>query len=87
MDWAEVNWVGLAILSGSVFLSALIGSFIGRRNKVLTALLTAVIFAGIYLGWTGYLKQQLDQYDDTAGAVEQDPADAMAPSGDGMQSQ
>ena len=61
MDWSAVNWLNLSVFTASAFLAALIGGFIGRRNYTLTAFLTAIVFAAIYIGWSGYLKQQLDQ--------------------------
>lgn len=71
MDWSAVNWLNLGVLTASAFLSALVGSFIGRRNYGLTAFLTAVIFAAIYLGWMGYLQQQLDLFDKSPTAIQQ----------------
>lgn len=58
MDWSAINWLNLSVLTASVFLAALIGSFVGRRNYALTAFLSALIFAAIYIGWFGYLEQQ-----------------------------
>lgn len=67
MDWSAVNWLNLSVFTASAFVAALAGGFIGRRNYTLTAFLTAIFFAGIYIGWSGYLKQQLDQ---ASGASE-----------------
>lgn len=74
MDWSAVNYLNLSVLTASAFLSALIGSFIGRRNYPLTAFLSAIIFAAIYVGWSGYLKQQLGQVDAFPEQVQQGPA-------------
>lgn len=74
MDWSAVNWLSLAVLTASAFLSALIGSFIGRRNYSLTALIAAIIFAALYVGWSGYLKQQLGRIDALPEEVQPEPA-------------
>jgi hypothetical protein len=74
MDWSAVNWVSLSVLTGGAFLSAFIGGFIGRRNYTLTAFLSAIIFAAIYVGWSGYLKQQLGQVDAFREEAQQGPA-------------
>jgi cytoskeletal protein RodZ len=58
MDWTAINWLNLSVLTASAFLAALLGSFVGRRNYALTAFLSALIFAAIYIGWFGYLEQQ-----------------------------
>ena len=79
MDWSAVNWLSLSVLTASAFLAALIGSFIGRRNYALTAFLSAIIFAAIYVGWSGYLKQQLGQVDALPEEVQQGPPAATPP--------
>ncbi len=82
MDWSAVNWLNLSVLTASAFLSALIGSFIGRRSYALTAFLSAIVFAAIYVGWSGYLKQQLDQVDAVPQEVQQEPTAAPPPKSD-----
>lgn len=78
MDWSLINWFNLSVLTASAFLSALIGSFIGRRNYALTAVLSAILFAAIYIGWFGYLDQQLTQVEPEA--VRQTAPDTSPPS-------
>jgi uncharacterized membrane protein YkvI len=82
MDWSAINWLDLSILTASAFLSALIGSFIGRRNYPLTAFLSAIIFAAIYVGWSGYLKQELDEMDVAPQEVQQEPDADLSPGSD-----
>lgn len=72
MDWSAINWLNLSVLTASAFLAALIGSFIGRRNYALTAFLSALIFAAIYIGWFAYLEQQLRQADAGPDEVQQE---------------
>jgi len=82
MDWSAVNWINLSVLTASAFLSALIGSFIGRRSYALTAFLSAIIFAAIYIGWFAYLEHQLDEVDRSLEGVQQSPPAASSPAGD-----
>lgn len=81
MDWSAINWLNLSVLTASAFLAALIGSFIGRRSYALTAFLSALIFAAIYIGWFAYLEQQLRQVDAGPDEVHQE-APAASPSTD-----
>jgi len=82
MDWSAVNWLNLSVLTASAFLSALIGSFIGRRSYALTAFLSAIVFAALYVGWSGYLQQQLDQVDVVPHEVQQEPTAVPPPTSD-----
>jgi len=77
MDWSAINWLNLSVLTASAFLAALIGSFIGRRNYALTAFLSALIFAAIYIGWFGYLNQQ-EPTDQPTAQPEGKPSEAPA---------
>ncbi len=86
MDWSAVNWINLSVLTASAFLSALIGSFIGRRSYALTAFLSAIIFAAIYIGWFAYLDHQLDEADRSPEGVQQSPPAASSPAEDGTSS-
>jgi len=82
MDWSAVSWINLSVLTASAFLSALIGSFIGRRSYALTAFLSAIIFAAIYIGWFAYLEHQLDEVDRSPQAVQQSPPATSSPADD-----
>jgi len=48
IEWASVNWVYVALLSGFTFIAALIGNYISFRNRVIAAVLAAVLFAAIF---------------------------------------
>lgn len=74
MDWSAINWLNLSVLTASVFLSALIGSFIGRRHYALSAVLSAIVFAAIYIGWSGYLEQHLGEIVAAPQEAQQEPA-------------
>jgi hypothetical protein len=54
IDWASVNWIYVALLSAFAFLGALIGMILSMGNRLLGAVLAAVIFAAIFIFWTYY---------------------------------
>lgn len=57
IDWSAVNWLTVFILAGLAFVGALIGNFVNMifdGNPITGAILTAVLFAVAYLGWTYY---------------------------------
>jgi hypothetical protein len=54
IDLSQVNWLYVAILSGFVFVAALLGSIISFRNKVGGALIAAILFAAVFVFWTHY---------------------------------
>ncbi len=54
IDWANVNWVYVAVLAVFVFLSSLIGALLTFRHHVLGAVLSAVLFAAAFVFWTYY---------------------------------
>jgi hypothetical protein len=58
IDWATVNWGYVALLSGFAFMAGLIGSLLSFRNYLAAAVLTAVLFGIIFIGWTYYLVPQ-----------------------------
>jgi len=58
IDWATVNWGYVALLAGFAFLAGLIGSLLSFRNILAGAILTALLFGVIYVGWTYYLVPQ-----------------------------
>jgi len=53
------NWTYVAILSGFVFVAALLGSIISFRNKFATAIIAAVLFAAAFVFWTYYPRDNL----------------------------
>jgi hypothetical protein len=58
IDWATVSWGYVALLSGFAFLSSLIGYLLSFRSHLFGAILTALLFAVIYVAWTYYLVPQ-----------------------------
>ena len=54
IEWSAVNWLYVAILSGFVFVAALLGSLISFRNKFYAAILAAILFAAAFVFWTYY---------------------------------
>jgi hypothetical protein len=45
IDWAAVNWVYVALLSGFAFLGSLIGNLLSFRSRLVGSILCAVLFA------------------------------------------
>jgi hypothetical protein len=54
IDLSAVNWLYVAILSGFVFVAALLGSLISFRNKFYASILAAILFAAAFVFWTYY---------------------------------
>jgi hypothetical protein len=54
IDWAAVNWVYVALLSAFAFVGSLIGNVLSFRSRLIGAILTAVLFAAMYVFWTYY---------------------------------
>jgi hypothetical protein len=54
IDLSTVNWLYVAILSGFVFVAALLGGIISFRNKLGAAVIAAVLFAAVFVFWTHY---------------------------------
>jgi hypothetical protein len=57
IDLSTVNWLYVAILSGFVFVAALLGGIIAFRNKVAAAFIAAVLFAAVFVFWTYYPRE------------------------------
>jgi hypothetical protein len=49
IDWASVNWAYVALLSGFAFFAALIANFITFGHRLIGAILTAVLFAAVFV--------------------------------------
>ncbi len=54
MDWTAVNWLNVGLLSGFVFLAAIVGNLLSFNNRLIGAILAALLFAAIYIFWTYY---------------------------------
>jgi hypothetical protein len=61
IDLSTVNWLFVAILSGFVFVAALLGSIISFRNKLAAAIIAAVLFAAAFVFWTYYPRDSLPE--------------------------
>jgi uncharacterized membrane protein YfcA len=51
---ATVDWVYVAILAVFVFVSTFLGSLLSFKNSGRAAVLSALIFAGLFVFWTYY---------------------------------
>ena len=57
IDWSQINWVTVITLSVLVLVAAFIGNFVNilfSGNPITGAILTAVIFGVIFIGWKHY---------------------------------
>lgn len=57
IDWSQVNWVPVITLSILVLVATFIGNFVNilfSGNPITGAILAALIFAALYIGWTYY---------------------------------
>ena len=49
IDWASVNWVYVAVLGVLAFFATLVGNAISFNQRVLAAVLSALLFAGLFV--------------------------------------
>ena len=54
IDWANVNWVYVALLGVFAFIATLIGNVLSFGRRGLGALLSAVLFAAAFVFWSYY---------------------------------
>src|SRR3974390_3644428 len=54
IDWGTVNWLYFGLLVLVVFITSLIGSRLSFHHHLLGALISAVLFAGLFIYWTYY---------------------------------
>ena len=54
IDLAAVDWLYVVVLAVLVFIAALVGNLLSFRHHVRAAVLTAVLFAGLFVFWTYY---------------------------------
>jgi len=54
IDLAAVDWLYVAVLTLFAFLSTLVGSLLSFNHRGFGALLAAVLFAAVFVGWTYY---------------------------------
>jgi hypothetical protein len=54
IDWGAVNWVNVGLLSAFAFLAALVSNYLSFNYRWAGAILTALLFAVLYVFWTYY---------------------------------
>jgi hypothetical protein len=54
IDWGTVNWTYVGLLVAIVFVTSLIGALLSFRRSILSALISTVLFAAAFMGWTYY---------------------------------
>ena len=54
IDWANVNWLYVAVLAAFVFIASMLGSVLSFNRRGFGALLTALLFAAAFVFWTYY---------------------------------
>jgi hypothetical protein len=54
IDLAQVDWLYVGVLTIMAFLASLIGSLLSFHQRMKGALLSALLFAVMFLGWTYY---------------------------------
>jgi len=54
IDLAAVDWIYVAVLAVFVFLSTLVGNLLAFRHLGVGAVLSALIFAALFVAWTYY---------------------------------
>ena len=54
IDWASVNWGYVALLSGFTLIAAFIVNFITFGHRLVGAILTALLFAAVFVLATYY---------------------------------
>jgi hypothetical protein len=59
IDWARVDWVTVATLSGIAFIAAVIANILSLGSRLVGAVLTGVVYAVLYVVWTYYLRAQV----------------------------
>jgi hypothetical protein len=59
IDLSAVNWLYVAIMGVFVFIAALIGNVISFGSRIGSALLTAILFAALYVAWNYYPHPQI----------------------------
>ena len=54
IDWANVNWFYVAVLAIFVFVATLVGDLLSFQHRGMAALLSAILFAVIFVFWSYY---------------------------------
>jgi hypothetical protein len=54
IDLAAVNWLYVAVLAVLVFVATLVGNLLSFNHRGMAALLSALVFSGLFVMWTYY---------------------------------
>jgi len=54
IDLAAVNWLYVVVLALLVFIASYVGNVLSFSHRGMAALLSALIFAGLFVFWTYY---------------------------------
>src|SRR5512135_3769708 len=54
IDLASVNWIYVAVLAIFVFLASLVGNVVSFSHRGYAAVLSALLFAAMFVAWTYY---------------------------------
>jgi hypothetical protein len=54
IDLAAVNWLYVAVLALLVFVATFVGNLLSFNHRGMAALLSALVFAGLFVLWTYY---------------------------------
>jgi hypothetical protein len=54
IDWANVNWFYVAVMAIFVFVATLVGDVLSFQHRGVAALLSAILFAVIFVFWSYY---------------------------------
>ncbi len=59
IDLSAVNWTYVALMAAFVFVAAFVGGVISVRNRIGAALVTAILFAAMFVAWNYYPHPQI----------------------------
>ena len=54
IDLAAVNWLYVVVLAILVFVSTVVGNLLSFNHRMMAALLSAMVFAALFVFWTYY---------------------------------
>jgi hypothetical protein len=54
IDLSAVNWIYVGVLAVFVFFASIVGNLLSFNHRGLAAILAAVVFAVIFIGWSYY---------------------------------
>jgi hypothetical protein len=54
IDLASVDWLYVVVLAVLVFVATLVGNILSFHHRIMASLLSAIVFAGLFVFWTYY---------------------------------